>query len=44
MSSHTGIDRSRPKTLEHATEALQLSPAQLDLIRQDAEDLLPDLE
>jgi HD-like signal output (HDOD) protein len=43
LSSHTGVDRSGPKTLEHAKGALQLSEAQLELIRDDAEDLVADL-
>jgi len=40
MSSHTGVDHSTPKTLEHAREALQLNDAQVDLIRAEAAEVL----
>ncbi len=36
VRSHTGVDRSPPKTLEHARNALQLTDQQMDLIRADA--------
>ena len=44
LSSHTEVDRSLPKTLEHATEALQLTPAQLELIEQEAGELICGLD
>jgi len=39
VRSHTAVDRSSPKTLEHAYAALQLNEQQLELIRSDAEAL-----
>ncbi len=39
VRSHTGVDRSSPKTIEHSREALQLSESQIELIRADAEEL-----
>jgi HD-like signal output (HDOD) protein len=39
VRSHTNVDRSSPKTLEHSREALQLTDAQMELIRQDAAEL-----
>jgi HD-like signal output (HDOD) protein len=40
VRSHTSVDRSTPKTLEHAMTALQLTDVQLDLIREDGRQLL----
>lgn len=39
LQSYTELDRSSPKTLELAREALQLADAQMELIRSDAEEL-----
>ena len=36
VRSHTGVDHSSPKTLEHAAEALRLGEPQLELLRADA--------
>jgi len=44
VRSHTGVDRSSPKTLEHAAEALRLGEAQLALVRDDARDLIAKLD
>ncbi|MFQ5512959.1 MAG: HDOD domain-containing protein [Myxococcota bacterium] len=39
LQSHTGVDRSGPKTLEQACAALQIGDKQMELIRRDAEEL-----
>ena len=39
VRSHTSVDRSSPKTLEHAREALSLNDAQMQLIHDDADEL-----
>jgi len=44
VRSHTGVDRSSPKTLEHAREALRLGDSQLELIRGEAEQLIANLD
>ncbi len=44
VRSHTEVDRSPGKTLEHAREALQLTDAQMELIRRDAEELVEKLD
>jgi HD-like signal output (HDOD) protein len=43
VRSHTQVDRSPPRTLEHAREALQLNEAQMDLIRSDAAQIVEQL-
>ena len=40
VRSHTSVDRSTPKTLEHVATALQLGEPQLALIREDAAALI----
>ncbi|MCH7600675.1 MAG: HDOD domain-containing protein [Myxococcales bacterium] len=40
VRSHTSVDRSTPKTLEHAKTALQLTDAEMDLIQSDAEEVV----
>jgi len=40
IRSHTTVDRSTPKTLEHARNALQITEQQMDLIRSDAEEVV----
>ncbi len=44
VRSHTNVDRSSPKTLQHAMTALQLNESQLDLIRADASVLIAELD
>ncbi|MCP5045247.1 MAG: hypothetical protein GY944_29825, partial [bacterium] len=44
VRSHTNVDRSTPKTLEHALGGLQLTDAQMDLIRSDAAELARDFQ
>ena len=43
IRSHTTVDRSTPKTLEHARTALQITDQQMDLIRSDAEEVVQNL-
>jgi HD-like signal output (HDOD) protein len=43
IRSHTTVDRSTPKTLEHAKKALQITDRQMDLIRSDAEEIVQNL-
>ncbi|MDP6980289.1 MAG: HDOD domain-containing protein [Myxococcota bacterium] len=44
VRSHTSVDRSTPKTIEHAMTGLGLSNAQGDLIRADAEAIAQELD
>ncbi len=44
VRSHTAVDRSPGKTLEHAGTALQIEEAQMALIRRDAEALVEKLD
>jgi HD-like signal output (HDOD) protein len=43
VSSHTSVDRSTPKTLEHAQTALQLGEEQMSLIAADATSVLGEM-
>lgn len=40
VRSHTSVDRSTPKTLEHAKRALGIDDQQMELIRSDAIDVI----
>jgi HD-like signal output (HDOD) protein len=44
VRSHTSADRSSPKTLEHAREALNLGDQQMELIHADANKLVSEFE
>ena len=44
VRSHTNVDRSGPKTLEHVATALQLGEPQLELIRTDAAALVEEFK
>lgn len=44
VRSHSMVDRSTAKTIEHATTALALSELQLDLIREEAKTLIEQLD
>ncbi len=44
VRSHSQVDRSPARTLEHAREALQLNDAQMELIRGDAASLVEQLD
>jgi HD-like signal output (HDOD) protein len=43
LQSHTNVDRSRPRVLEHASQALCLGAAQLDLIKDEAAEIQENL-
>ncbi len=44
VRSHTAVDRSGPKTLEHAITALRLGEPQLQLVREEARERIEQLD